>query len=213
MNKQIVRQMLTESALYLFEVKGFDGVTIDDIAIHAKRTRTCFYHYFKSKEDLFLHQSEIEKENYLKILRKIEKEYVHRPDIQMRFLMINKMRLLYKSSFFKIALENHLFERIPELQEIRNDFDQKILEQYSRILKKGVKLGIFISLEKSMIFFEFYQKMQKGIESKLFEELDEDLFFEKYMIAAELAVKALSANNISRESKVKELSKYPEILE
>ncbi len=197
MNKRLVQQILVESAISLFEERGYDPVTIDDISNHCNKNRTNFYHYFKSKEDLFLYLSQTEKDSYLNILGEIDDQFLGRPDKQLKHLLTTKMRLLYKSSFFKIALTNNLFKTIPDLRAIRDDFDRKCLMQYIRVAEEGINLGIFIQLDKISAFMEFYQKMQKGIESTLFDELDEDTFFAKYDIAAELAVKAMLVCDIN----------------
>jgi len=192
MNKQLVKQIFVESATSLFHEKGYEIVTVDDIAIHCNKTRTSFYHYFKSKEDLFIHLSILEKENYKRILLDGTAINWKNPDQCLRKLLIDKMRLLYKSSYYKIAIKNNLFETIEELNKIRADFDKTILENYVKIVQNGISMGLFIPFVDITAFFEFYQKMQKGIELSLFENINEDEFFSKYAIAVNLAVKAIT---------------------
>jgi AcrR family transcriptional regulator len=192
MNKQLVKQIFVESATSLFHERGYENVTVDDISSYCNKNRTSFYHYFKSKEDLVVFLSTIEEENYKKILFELKNAHHNDPATWLRMLLINKMSLLYKSSFFKIAIKNNLFETISELKNIRDDFDKAVLDQYVQIIEKGVKDKVFVSFNEVKSFFQFYQKMQKGIEISLFENTNEDEFFANYFIAVDLAVKAIT---------------------
>ena len=102
MSKEMVQQIFVESAISLFEERGYDPVTIDDISNHCNKNRTNFYHYFKSKEDLFLYLSQTEKDSYLKILGEIDDQFIGRPDKQLKHLLTTKMRLLYNPLFSKL---------------------------------------------------------------------------------------------------------------
>jgi AcrR family transcriptional regulator len=50
--KQMARRLLLDTALELFEVKGYAATTVDDIAAAAGTTRVTFYAYFPSRSDL-----------------------------------------------------------------------------------------------------------------------------------------------------------------
>ncbi|MEV2272702.1 acyl-CoA-like ligand-binding transcription factor [Nonomuraea africana] len=50
--RQLVSSELTEAALHLLALKGFDAVTIDEIVTTAGVSRRTFFRYFASKEDV-----------------------------------------------------------------------------------------------------------------------------------------------------------------
>lgn len=50
--KRMTRQLLLESALRVFQEKGYSAATVDEIAVGAGATRTTFYLHFASKSEL-----------------------------------------------------------------------------------------------------------------------------------------------------------------
>jgi AcrR family transcriptional regulator len=55
---------ILERTLRLFAINGFDSVTIDDITVACNCSHGLFYHYFKSKEDVFNALIELKNEKY-----------------------------------------------------------------------------------------------------------------------------------------------------
>jgi hypothetical protein len=52
LSKKDTRERIIQSAWPLFELKGFDNVTVDEIVAAANSSKGSFYHYFSSKDDL-----------------------------------------------------------------------------------------------------------------------------------------------------------------
>ena len=52
-HRRLTKQKIVRSARRLFNRRGFDTVSIDDVMADAGLTRGCFYSYFESKGDLY----------------------------------------------------------------------------------------------------------------------------------------------------------------
>ncbi|MBU8906130.1 TetR/AcrR family transcriptional regulator [Desertibacillus haloalkaliphilus] len=68
------RKALLDSALRLFNEKGFDEVHIEEIAKEAGTSKGSFYTYFKSKDAVFLEKYKEIDEFYLNVFNKLPKE-------------------------------------------------------------------------------------------------------------------------------------------
>ena len=67
--KQRTRELIAETALQLFLERGFDAVTIVDVARHADVDVKTIYNYFPSKPDLVYHRLEALKDSLLGAVR------------------------------------------------------------------------------------------------------------------------------------------------
>ncbi|WP_433528417.1 TetR family transcriptional regulator [Micromonospora sp. CA-263727] len=66
------RKSLITSALELFERRGFDRTSVQEIADHARLTKGAFYHHFESKDDLLRHIQDEYLEAQLAAIQQIE---------------------------------------------------------------------------------------------------------------------------------------------
>lgn len=195
MNKDLIKLKLAKNAILLFNEKGYDNVSVDEIASCCLKTRTFFYHYFKSKEDLFVFYSEIEKNNFEKSLKSLENEYVGEPQKRLRKLLIDKMTLIYYSECYRVAVKDDLFNKIDRIGLLLKEFEELLLNLYTSTIEEGVRLGIFISYSDMHAFLQFYQKMQKGIEPTFVGDENEDAFLYKYSTVVDLSIKAITKSN------------------
>ncbi len=66
--KARTREGLAEAALTLFEARGFEATTIDDVAAAAEVSRRTFFRYFPTKEDAAFPHSEARLERFEALL-------------------------------------------------------------------------------------------------------------------------------------------------
>ena len=53
-NKQTSREKILQSAVQLFLGEGYEATSVNDICKHAGVSKGSFYHYFETKQVLFL---------------------------------------------------------------------------------------------------------------------------------------------------------------
>lgn len=196
MKKADIQKKLAKSAMELFHKQGYNLVSVDEIAKHSKMTRTSFYHYFKSKEDLFVYFAELERDRFLETLKAVETSYENQPALYLRKLLIDKMTLMYFSDCYKIAAENDLFNKIERIGQLKEDFDQAVLKMCAKIIEEGVRLGYFLPLKEMFAFLQFYQQLQKGIEPTFISGVNDDSVLYRYSQVVDLSIKAISVNHL-----------------
>jgi AcrR family transcriptional regulator len=52
LSKEVRREQILHAAVLLFEQRGFEGVSVDEIATKARISKGLAYHYFASKEEI-----------------------------------------------------------------------------------------------------------------------------------------------------------------
>src|SRR4029453_6537193 len=70
--KQQTRQLIADTARRLFAERGFDGVTVAEVAREADVAEKTVFNYFPTKEDLFYSRLEACEEELLEAIRERE---------------------------------------------------------------------------------------------------------------------------------------------
>ena len=65
------RQLLFNKAIELFQAKGYENVSVEDIARAAQTSRACFYTYYKNKDDVLINYVHINDESYLQYYHQV----------------------------------------------------------------------------------------------------------------------------------------------
>lgn len=168
------REKIIKASLDLFSHKGYDPVSVRDIAREVGIKESSLYNHFKSKHDIFM---------------TILKEYSDRWDIifnqlrltgeNMQFAVDNKTIEMYKNmtdeSFSQIAGSifdyymtdetNVKFRRMLTIEQYRNEDIAKLYKKISfddsinyqaRLFDALIKIGCFIETDPYILALEFF---------------------------------------------------------
>lgn len=145
MSVDSVREKVLEAALELFSRKGYDGTSIDEIAVACGMKAPNIYKYFKGKKEIFEIIHSKASENY-KVKMNMTSEslvWIHDGEELKKFSM---HQLGYTMTDEKVRK----FRRMYTIEQFRNDnlrdrasdFQlNNIMHQFEEIFKELIKLG------------------------------------------------------------------------
>ena len=172
------RDVILETARYIFKKFGFNKTSIGDIAIAARKGRRTIYTYFESKEDIY--KAVIEKEVDVLRTKLVEIIFTEsKAKEKLKAYMITRMMTINELANYYEALRNDYLQDFKIIENIREDFDNQEINMINEILTKGVEnnefkieninltaKAIVIALKGFEIPF-FIEKVDKDIESQL----------------------------------------------
>ena len=123
--KRLTAAELEAAALRLFGERGFDAVTVDDIAAEADVSRRTFFRYFASKEDVLL------ADHFVQLSRLREAMAARPPDEPILTALRNALLSItgdFGDRKEKIILRGHIMRDTPSLQA-RSLVHQKAWEE------------------------------------------------------------------------------------
>lgn len=133
------KKELIEIATKLFELKGYEKVSVRDILAKVNGAPGMFYYYFKSKEDIFLACMETyfdEKlKNKLDILQNKEIDYEERIKILRELIVKDIGQFTKKYNFSK---ENSITDNSYRLWELTH-YIGKFIDVYSEFIIEGIE--------------------------------------------------------------------------
>jgi len=138
------RQRILQHSMAEFAAKGYDGARVDSIAHRCRLSKNLLYHYFKSKEGLFIAVLE----NAYETFRSRQSDFAIRdsnPIDAMRQLIAYTFDALLENQDF-IALLNtanlHKGRHLRRSPIIRSLYDP-LVDTVREILRRGAAVGVF----------------------------------------------------------------------
>lgn len=142
-NPNRTRQRLLNAAIRLFSVRGYHGVAVDQIVAAAHVNKRMVYHYFGSKEDIYiaaLHEvyQRLESIEFLAI------EAVRDPRQQLSRLLESYFDFLADNPEFVQMLQWENLEHGRHIAKLNHLFTKNpFFERFRRIIGEGVRVGQF----------------------------------------------------------------------
>lgn len=129
------KKKISNTALELMEKKGLENITIQDINEHAGVSVGTFYHYYKTKEDVFF-----------ELYRKADEHFEEKitPLLFGTDMTVIDRVLLFFREYAKFNINNGL-EYVSQLYNTKNKFfisrDRYMLDLLHRIIAEGQEKG------------------------------------------------------------------------
>lgn len=167
MNK--TKNAIFEAAIKVFSSNGYNGATMDDIALKAGVAKGTLYYHFKSKEEIFKY---IVKEGMNKIRENVQESVDNEEDVISKLKVLCKVQLdlVYKNKdFFKVIMSQLWGTELRQL-ELR-DIVQKYIMLIEAYLKEAMEKGIIKKGNTSLMAYTFFGGLCSTI---VYEIINED---------------------------------------
>lgn len=138
-----VRENIIRKAGLIFTRWGLKKTTMNDIAKSINMAKSSLYHYYQNKERIFQEVIENEMVSMKKVMFSAIKK-TDTPQKQLRTYIVTRLHLLHKMANLYDTFKNEYYESYGFIQTIRKKYDQLEKEFIKKILRNGIKTGLFI---------------------------------------------------------------------
>ena len=136
------RNSVVQAAVRVIQQFGFGKTTMNDIARALRMGKSSLYHYFRSKEDIFLEVFKNEVAGLQgEFLKAIEAE--HTPEGKLRAYILKRTEMYRRKVDQHMEFMEATTERYELLLKIHEIFDPEEIRIISGILQQGVAEGRF----------------------------------------------------------------------
>lgn len=176
------KKLILDSALAVFQSKGIEGATMDEIALEADFGKATLYYYFKSKEEIF---NTILVNGWTTLLDSIEDLVLEKNRPRKKFIkiikriieLVNTDRSMYEFLFYAPLVHSSKDGVEPEWKP----FQIKLANTMHKIIEAGIEAGEFPQIDSQLTLkalgYIFHGMILMGEDRKnITEEEVEDLF-------------------------------------
>jgi AcrR family transcriptional regulator len=165
--------LIIRTARRLFGKHGLRKTTVDDIAREARIGKGTIYHYFESKEDIFVAVVEDEVQ-FLKeeVMKAVAGQAT--PERKLRMYILTRMKVIGKVANFYSTFKQEYIDYYGFVNKIHSrytDFETGVIKQF---LQEGIDNGIFLVENLDLTAFTIVIAM-KGLEYYWAQETEQEV--------------------------------------
>ena len=154
--KKLREEQIREAAISIFEEKGFNGATIEQIAKKTELSVGTIYLYFKNKEELFASLNRHTIELLDQALNDILADVTAGPEAKLESVWDTLFAIFCRSPIYVRALihgqlQGSLQNISPDLLFSLNETAQRIMTKYAHIFEEGMDQGRFIQAKPTAL--------------------------------------------------------------
>ena len=144
------RELIMEAAQKLFEKKGFELTTVDEIAAEAELGKGTIYSYFKSKDEIYIaileKGLEILKERMFRALENQGTAVETLYSLYDTFIQYHRDRKGFIETLF-VQVDDQIFFRLGDLVRGLKNKSSEWVEMVNRVLQMGIDSGEFVRFD------------------------------------------------------------------
>ena len=136
------RALLVDVARQLFAKNGFEGTSMNDIAVHANRGRRTLYTYVTSKEEIYFAVIQTELERLYERMEEVARKSIP-PEEKMVQLIFAHLEVMKEAVYRNGNLRAEFFRDVWKVESVRKTFDKNEINLFRRIMNEGIDKGGF----------------------------------------------------------------------
>ena len=137
------KQKIFDTMVELLGQRGYQGVSVDEVAAAAGVAKGTLYYHYKGKAEMMSALLEDRLLPAIEHLEQIEEQAHDNAEEALRELIVAEFEFLYTQRSFARVLLTELWREDRGWQDAVRNLRQKIVDIYTRVLKEGITQGCF----------------------------------------------------------------------